>query len=89
MAMVAKPQHSKQEVTTVAQMDYTLLRGRIRDRGLTQKEVAEKVGISEGQFCQKLSGNFVFRQDEIDRISDLLGITANEIGPFFFSPQKL
>ena len=73
----------------MAQMDYTLLRGRIRDRGLTQKEGAEKVGISEGQFCQKLSGNFVFRQDEIDRISDLLGITANEIGPFFFSPQKL
>ena len=30
-----------------------------------------------------------FFGDEIDRISDLLGITANEIGPFFFSPQKL
>ena len=42
-------------------MDYTLLRGRIRDCGLTQKELAEKAGISEGQFCQKLAGNYVFR----------------------------
>lgn len=73
----------------MVQMDYTLLRGRIRDHGLTQKEVAEKVGISEGQFCQKMSGNFAFRQDEINRISDLLDIKASEIGPFFFSPQKL
>lgn len=73
----------------MAQMDYTKLRGRIRERGMTQKEVAEKVGISEGQFCQKMSGNFVFRQDEIDRISDLLDIDAAEIGAFFFSPQKL
>ena len=45
-------------------MDYTLLRGRIRDCGMTQKELAEKAGISEGQLCQKLAGNFAFRQDE-------------------------
>lgn len=37
-------------------MDYTLLRGRIRDCGMTQKDLAEKAGISEGQFCQKLPG---------------------------------
>ena len=36
-------------------MDYTLLRGRIRDCGMTQKDLAEKAGISEGQFCQKLA----------------------------------
>ena len=36
-------------------MDYTLLRGRIRDCEMTQKELAEKAGISEGQFCQKLA----------------------------------
>ena len=39
-------------------MDYTLLRGRIRDCGMTQKDLAEKAGISEGQFCQKLAGKF-------------------------------
>ena len=58
-------------------MDYTLLRGRIRDCGMTQKELAEKAGISEGQLCQKLAGNFAFRQDEIDRICALLSISPN------------
>ena len=70
-------------------MDYTLLRGRIRDCGMTQKDLAEKAGISEGQFCQKLAGNFAFRQDEIDRICALLSISAADIGHYFFLPKKL
>lgn len=70
------------------QMDYTLLRGRIRDHGLTQKDLAEKIGISEGQFCQKMAGNFMFRQDEINRICTLLEIQPAEIGSFFFSPKS-
>lgn len=70
------------------QMDYTLLRGRIRDHGLTQKDLAEKIGISEGQFCQKMAGNFMFRQDEINRICTLLEIQPAEIGSFFFNPKS-
>lgn len=70
-------------------MDYTMLRGRIRDCGMTQKELAEKIGISEGQFCQKLAGNFAFRQDEIDRICALLSISPADIGSYFFLPKKL
>lgn len=68
-------------------MDYTLLRGRIRDCGLTQKECACRIGISEGQLNRKLAGDFVFRQDEIDKLSDLLDIRAEEIGLYFFSPK--
>ena len=70
-------------------MDYTLLRGRIRDCGMTQKDLAEKAGISEGQFCQKLARTFAFRQDEIDRICALLSISAADIGRYFFLPKKL
>lgn len=70
------------------QMDYTLLRGRIRDHGMSQKEVAEKIGVSEGQFCQKMSGNFAFRQDEINRICTLLDIEPAEIGRFFFCAKS-
>lgn len=70
------------------QMDYTLLRGRIRDHGMSQKEVAEKIGVSEGQFCQKMSGNFAFRQDEINRICTLLDIESAEIGRFFFCAKS-
>lgn len=70
-------------------MDYTLLRGRIRDCGMTQKELAEKADISEGQFCQKLAGNFAFRQDEIGRICTLLSIAPADIGSYFFLPKEL
>lgn len=45
-------------------IDYNPLRNRIRDLGLTQKECAEKIGISEGQLCQKMAGNYEFRQSE-------------------------
>ena len=56
---------------------------------MTQKELAEKAGISEGQLCQKLAGNFAFRQDEIDRICALLSISPADIGRYFFLPKKL
>ena len=54
-----------------------------------QTELAEKAGISEGQFCQKLAGNYVCRQDEIDRICALLSIQPTDIGQYFFLPKKL
>ena len=67
-------------------MDYSKLSGRIKECGYTQKSLAEAAGISEGQFCQKLSGKYAFKQTEIHNICDLLGIEATEIGAYFFSP---
>lgn len=69
-------------------MDYSKLRGRIKECGHTQKSLAEVVGTSEGQFCQKLAGKYPFTQREIDKICDALGISANEIGLFYFSPKS-
>lgn len=69
-------------------MDYSKLRGRIKERGHTQKSLAEVIGVSEGQFCQKLTGRYPFTQREIDKICDELGISVNEIGVFFFSPES-
>ena len=39
-------------------------------------------------FCQKMSGNFAFRQDEINRICTLLDIEPAEIGRFFFCAKS-
>ena len=69
------------------EMNYNDLRGRIRDCGLTQKELATRIGISEGQMNRKLAGDFVFRQDEIEKITRLLNIGATEIGRYFFTPK--
>ena len=69
-------------------MDYSKLRGRIKECGYTQKSLAGGIGISEGQFCQKLTGKYPFTQKEIDKICDVLKISVNEIGLFFFSPES-
>lgn len=69
-------------------IDYNPLRNRIRDLGLTQKECAKKIGISEGQLCQKMAGNYEFRQSEISKLCDLLGIEGSDIKVFFFTPKS-
>lgn len=67
-------------------MDYSKLLGKIKENGHTQKSVAEAIGISEGQFCQKFAGNYPFKQSDIQRLCDLLDIGTTDIGAYFFSP---
>ena len=69
-------------------MDYSKLRGRIKECGYTQKSLAEAIEISESHFSQKLTGNYLFTQKEIDKICDALKISVSEIGAFFFSPES-
>lgn len=69
-------------------MDYSKLLGRIKERGMTQKSVAEKIGVSEGQMCQKLAGRYLFKQSEIRAMCEVLGITQTQIGEYFFSPKS-
>ncbi len=66
-------------------MNYNALRGKIRECGFTQKDVASRIGVSEGQLNRKLAGEFVFRQDEIEKIIRLLNIDPKEIGFYFFN----
>ena len=70
------------------QMDYSFLRGKIRECGLTQKEVAEQIGVSEGQLNRKLAGDFAFRQDEMERIARVLKIDLIDLGKYFFTPKS-
>lgn len=72
----------------VPEMNYNPLLGRIKEFGLTQKECAKILGISEGQLSRKLSGEYVFRQDEINGLCNILDIDANEIGKYFFCPKS-
>ena len=69
------------------QMNYNALLGRIRECGLTQKEVAARIGVSEGQLNRKLAGEFAFRQDEMESILKLLDVDLSELGKYFFTPK--
>ncbi len=69
------------------EMNYKPLLGRMKEIGLTQRECAKILGISEGQLSRKLSGEYVFRQDEINGLCNILSIDASDIGKYFFCPK--
>ena len=68
-------------------LDYSKLRERIRDMGLNQKQLASLIGVSEGQLCKKMNGEYVFKQNEIIRMCEVLDIPASEISSYFFTEK--
>lgn len=68
-------------------IDYSLLKERMKKKGMNQKQLAILVGVSEGQMCKKLSGEYVFKQTEILKICEILEIEAIEISLYFFTEK--
>lgn len=64
--------------------NYSKLLGRIKECGLTQKEIAESIGITRQTLSAKINGHFSFSSDEIISISKILLIPTKEIGKYFF-----
>lgn len=71
----------------MSEMDYSKLLGRVKEKALTQKGLAEKIGVSEGQLCHKLAGHYPFKQSEIAKICNVLDISKTEVGVFFFTEK--
>lgn len=69
------------------EMDYRKLIGKISERGMTQKELASAIHLSESHFSQKIQGRYPFKQSEINAICDCLAIGKDEIGDYFFTPK--
>lgn len=58
-------------------MNANLLKGKIVAAGLTQYELADKLGISRNTMTSRLSGRSSFTLEEVHRICELLPITDN------------
>ena len=58
-------------------LDANKLKAKIVEVGMTQGELARKIGISQNTFTRKISGRRDFTVGEIDRICTVLGITDN------------
>lgn len=65
--------------------NYGRLLGRIKEKGFTQRELAESVGISETSLNLKLNNKGHFRQDEIVRLSEKLEIPLAKCDQYFFA----
>lgn len=64
--------------------DYSQLLGRLKEKKITQDQLAAKMGISPASMNLKLCNKSPFKQDEILAICDVLNIISSEIPAYFF-----
>lgn len=60
------------------------LKIKIKNKGFTQKEMAEQLGITRNGFIKKLDGTSSFWLNEVIAISQILGLTRSEEERVFF-----
>lgn len=66
---------------------YAKLRGRAKEKGMTQEGLATVAGMKEATYSQKINNNSEFRQGEILRICSALAIPPDQIHAYFFTPK--
>lgn len=66
-------------------VEYGKLLGRIREKGFTQAQLANFVGMTPGTMSTKLNNQAYFKQSEILAICDVLDIPISEYGEYFFT----
>lgn len=68
-------------------MDYAKLRGLIKEKELRQSDLSKVMRLSESALSQKLNCKYPFTTTEIRAAVDFLGISADQIGIYFFTPK--
>ena len=61
------------------------IKGRMAELGLTQKDIAEKLDLSQATVSQKISGSRPLYLDEAQKIAELLCIEDEEFRSFFWA----
>lgn len=67
--------------------DYSKLRGKIKEKGMTQEDLSKQLKISESTLSLKLNNQAIFGQDELDKLIEILNIPAREIKEYFFKEK--
>ena len=65
-------------------MDINKLKGKIREKGLTYKILAQKIGIGLTSMNYKINGKHLFNHEEMIKLREILRLTDNEIIEIFF-----
>lgn len=67
------------------QFEHSKLKGKIKEKGLTQEEVAKHINIAPSTFSTKINGMVFFNQDEIQQIADFLQLPNEKYKEYFFT----
>lgn len=70
------------------QYNYSKLLGRMKERGYTQEAFAKMLGISACSLNSSLNNKRDFKQDEMLKACEVLGIPTSQL-PVFFYTHKL
>lgn len=68
------------------EFDYSKVRGRIAEKGLTQEGLAECIGVTPVTLTSRMHNRSEWRQSEIYKAAAVLGIADEEIKKYFFTP---
>lgn len=65
-------------------MNYPEFRAAIARAGITNRELAAKLGLSEQAFYNKMNGRAEFKNSEIKHIANALALSMRSVNTIFF-----
>lgn len=68
-------------------MDYSKLRGRIKEKLGTEGALARAISRSSGYLSAALNGKIGFEQTDIWAICEILDIDQQDVGDYFFTKK--
>lgn len=67
--------------------DYSKLSGKIREVFGTNGKFAKAMGLSERTVSLKMTSKVGWKQEEMDKAMNLLGVPCEEVGAYFFKQK--
>lgn len=67
--------------------DYSKLKGKIRELGLTQKDYAKEIGVTEQTLVLRFKNKRPFKQEEIEKTMNLFKEPLENIHLYFFTKK--
>lgn len=61
------------------------LKGLMREKNVTQRDLADVLGITQATCCLKINNNRQLTLSEANKIAETLGISALDFGMYFFA----
>lgn len=66
-------------------LNVSKIRGRMAELGVTQKEIAKEMNLAAPTISQKLNQIRPMNLDEAEKLAQILKISNNEFGEYFFA----
>lgn len=68
-------------------IDYSKLRGKIKEKGYSEKEFANLIGMTAPTFSGKLKGITFFNTEQIKKTAKELELSEHEVYVYFFEEK--